>query len=1197
MLSKQVVSDALKDSDKQSGLDCKTMNNEMAAGRSSDNRETETPEHVGNYRNGTDNGVAGEFIDLAGERYYVIHNVDKIAPFFISVISDSDHWLFVSSTGGLTAGRVSPETSLFPYVTVDKIHDNAVHTGSKTLLHVNVDGRHYEWEPFNMEHDGLYVINRHLYKNLLGNKLCFEEINHDLQLVFRYTWATSDNYGFIRQCELQNLGENRVSVNMVDGLQNILPAGTPRFVQTNSSNLVDAYKWTELDPQSGMAFFTLYSGITDRAEPCESLKANTVFCLGLEGHKVLISSEQLDNFRLGETLQQEVHKRGVRGAYLVNQALELEPLATQRWQLVANIEQSQGQVVELRRQLGNPGLVTDAIVRSVDEGSDRLARITARGDGFQLMAEENVAVHHYANVLFNILRGGVFDDQYQVSSRDFAASIRNFNHVLYQQHRELLEGLPHKLDFKQLLLIIKQQDDLQLQRLCLEYLPITFGRRHGDPSRPWNQFAIKLKDEQGNRSLSYEGNWRDIFQNWEALAFSYPEFIENVIAKFVNASTIDGYNPYRITKQGIDWEVEDPDDPWSYIGYWGDHQIIYLLKFLELSNNFHPARLGALLHQPVYSYANVPYRIKPFEALLEDAKNTVEYDEDLARRIELRVKNLGADGKLVLDADGKVYQVNLLEKLLVPLLSKLGNLVIEGGIWLNTQRPEWNDANNALVGQGLSMVTLYYLRRYISFLQQLLEAEAGTEEVYLSREVSLWMAETFAALRRVRPLLGESRISDEQRYRLLVELGQAASHYRQTVYQQLMFKTKVVQPLDAIRVLLDDALAAIDHSITHNFRKDGLYHAYNLLGLQQGAVAIDTLYPMLEGQVAVLSSGAISPVQAVAVLEALFDSDVYRADQHSFMLYPDRQLPGFLQKNLVPQEQVETIPLLQKMLAENDESILLRDADGSYRFNAELTNAGELDNLLDSLTDVYGASIEAARNPLRELYENVFNHQAFTGRSGGMFGFEGLGCIYWHMVAKLLLAVQENFFTALGQGADEKVCRQLGQLYYRVRKGIGFNKTPAEYGAFPTDPYSHTPRHAGAQQPGMTGQVKEEILSRFGELGVRVSGGAVSFRPDLLRSREFVSSPQTFRYLDVADNWQSITVPSRGLAFTWCQVPVVYQLDDEVDPVLSITWDDGTQNSLTQLALPAKESSELFRRSGRIRQLTLVLAAEQLFSE
>ncbi|MGD2160096.1 MAG: hypothetical protein PVG94_02850 [Gammaproteobacteria bacterium] len=1197
MLHDEMTRDVSTSSFQAESAAYKESNVEAESNRSNSSHAADKPEHSNNSETGIGNTVSGEFVDLAGERFYTIYDVDKMPPFFITVVSDSDHWLFVSSTGGLTAGRVSPETALFPYVTVDKIHDNAVHTGCKSLVRVNLNGEQHEWEPFNMEHDGLYRINRNLYKNLLGNKLCFEEINHDLQLMFRYTWATSDRYGFIRKSELHNLGDNSVSVDIVDGLQNILPAGTPRFVQTNSSNLVDAYKWTELDQPSGMAFFTLYSGITDRAEPCESLKANTVFCLGLEGHKILISSAQLENFRLGETLQQEVHKRGVRGAYLVNQTLDLKPHTSQHWQLVANIEQSQSQVVELRRQLDKPQVVAEAISASVNEGSDKLARIIARGDGFQLMAEENVSVHHYANVLFNILRGGVFDDQYQVSSRDFAASIRNFNCVLYQQHQELLEGLPQKLNFKQLLLIIKEQKDLQLERLCLEYLPITFGRRHGDPSRPWNQFAIKLKDEHGNRLLSYEGNWRDIFQNWEALAFSYPEFIENVIAKFVNASTMDGYNPYRITKQGIDWEVEDPDDPWSYIGYWSDHQIIYLLKLLELSNSFHPARLGALLHRSVYSYANVPYRIKPFEDLLEDAKSTVEYDEGLALRIERRVAQLGADGKLVSNGNGDVYQVNLLEKLLVPLLGKLGNLVIEGGIWLNTQRPEWNDANNALVGQGLSMVTLYYIRRYISFLQQLLEAETATEEVVLSNEVSRWLVETAAALRSVRPLLGETPLSAEHRYRLLTELGQAASRYRQAVYRQEGFSSKESRPLETIRVLLDDALAVIDHSIAHNQRQDGLYHAYNLLDLQQDELEVDTLYPMLEGQVAVLSSGAITPGQSATVVEALFDSDVYRADQHSFMLYPDRQLPGFLDKNRVPGEQVEAIPLLQRMLAENDDSILLRDDDGNYRFNAELINTGALGRRLDSLVDDYGDDIETARQPLRELYEDVFNHKAFTGRSGGMFGFEGLGSIYWHMVSKLLLAVQENFFTALDQDADETVCKQLGNLYYRVRNGIGFNKTPAEYGAFPTDPYSHTPKHAGARQPGMTGQVKEEVLTRFGELGVRVSGGVVNFRPDLLRTREFVSKPATFHYLDVADNWQTITVPAHGLAFTWCQVPVVYQLDDVLDPVLVITFDDGTQQSFKQLALPAEESSELFLRSGRIRQLSLVMGTSQLFSE
>ena len=62
--------------------------------------------------NNTD--VVGHFIDMHEERFYAIRNMQNMAPFFVSLISDSDHWLFVSSTGGLTAGRVSPETALFP---------------------------------------------------------------------------------------------------------------------------------------------------------------------------------------------------------------------------------------------------------------------------------------------------------------------------------------------------------------------------------------------------------------------------------------------------------------------------------------------------------------------------------------------------------------------------------------------------------------------------------------------------------------------------------------------------------------------------------------------------------------------------------------------------------------------------------------------------------------------------------------------------------------------------------------------------------------------------------------------------------------------------------------------------------------------------------------------------------------------------
>ena len=111
--------------------------------------------------------------------------------------------------------------------------------------------------------------------------------------------------------------------------------------------------------------------------------------------------------------------------------------------------------------------------------------------------------------------------------------------------------------------------------------------------------------------------------------------------------------------------------------------------------------------------------------------------------------------------------------------------------------------------------------------------------------------------------------------------------------------------------------------------------------------------------------------------------------------------------------------------------------------------------------------------------------------------FEGLGSIYWHMVSKLLLTVMECHESAAKSAAGEEPAGDetdssaaLAAAYDHIRDGLGFRKTAELQGAFPCDPYSHTPAHRGAQQPGMTGAVKEEVLARWGELGVRVRRAA-----------------------------------------------------------------------------------------------------------
>ena len=100
--------------------------------------------------------VAGDYVDMLGETYYRIRNYDQMAPFFMSLVSSTDHWLFISSTGGLTAGRIDAESALFPYETDDKLAAGSEQTGPKTLIQATRAGRAQLWEPFSLRYAGLY---------------------------------------------------------------------------------------------------------------------------------------------------------------------------------------------------------------------------------------------------------------------------------------------------------------------------------------------------------------------------------------------------------------------------------------------------------------------------------------------------------------------------------------------------------------------------------------------------------------------------------------------------------------------------------------------------------------------------------------------------------------------------------------------------------------------------------------------------------------------------------------------------------------------------------------------------------------------------------------------------------------------------------------------------------------------------------
>jgi hypothetical protein len=1136
----------------------------------------------------TEKVVRGSSVDLLGESFYKIENVDALEPFFMTLVSSSDHWLFISSNGGLTAGRGNADQALFPYTTEDKLTDNHDTTGSKAILLVTRSGRTSLWEPLSECQRGIYSTNRDLYKNTSGTALVFEEHNHDLGLIWRTAWRTSERFGFVKTSWLINTSESACQVELLDGLQNILPANVSEQTQNTFSPLLDAYKRSEVDPKTGLALFYLNSRLTDKAEPSESLLATRAMQIGLSSADYLLSSDQLERFRSGSGIRPENHLRGLRGAYFAHTVLDLAPRETRSWHILADIQQDSQAIAACNQWLkGAPDTLSRELESDIAAGQAALYQMVASADGQQLTQDRAACDHHFANVMFNIMRGGIFADQYWINSAEFIEFINGRDHPILEMYRDFFSALPNRVHLSELHARAEASGSADLIRLSHAYLPLTFSRRHGDPSRPWNRFAINLKNADGSRKLDYQGNWRDIFQNWEALAWSYPEFVENMISTFLNATSLDGYNPYRISQQGIDWEVPDAGNPWANIGYWSDHQVIYLQKLLEISARVHPGKLGEYLGKPVFSYADVPYRLKPYQALLRDPFNTIQFDWEKQRIIEEHVRRFGSEARLVRGTDGRVVHGSLAEKLLTLLLAKLTNFVPEGGIWMNTQRPEWNDANNALVGKGLSVVTLAYLRRSLAFYRDLFN-QSTIESIPLHSEVHACFRQTLKILRQFQPIL-QGNFDDAQRREVMDALGCTGSDYRQDVYAHGLSGELVDLAVNEILAFLDLMQQYVEHSLRANQRPDNLYHAYNTLNLGDDRTTIDHLYEMLEGQVAILSSGMLSAQESLGLLKALRKSRLYLPDQDSYILYPDRDLPGFMEKNSLTPDQVKNLGLLTSLIKNQNQTLFTTDVEGIIHFNGQLRNFEDVKAILETLKHDprYGKLVEKEFEMIRALFELTFHHNEFTGRSGTFFAYEGLGSIYWHMVSKLLLATQETAF----RFKDEAEGPELIRHYLDIRGGLGFKKTPAAYGAFPADPYSHTPKGQGARQPGMTGMVKETILARQAELGWTVTDGRLAFNPWLFDPQELLAAPAAFSYLDVNGKSQHLELQAGSLAFTICGAPVVILRGDPSG--IRIHYSDGTDKKIDDLVLDETDSRHIFLRDDQIKSLLINIGNEE----
>ena len=235
----------------------------------------------------------------------------------------------------------------------------------------------------------------------------------------------------------------------------------------------------------------------------------------------LLSSLQLDTFRKGKEIHEETDIKGEKGAYFISQKINLQKGNALSWHIIADVNKNHSQVVKMISDIVSDADIKNKIESDIRKGTQNLIDLVAAADGLQYTNDPIQGCRHYSNVLFNIMRGGIFDNHYAIDKSDFEKYILLANNTVYQRNENFFSSIAESSFYSLLIEKVQKTEDSDLIRLTTEYLPLKFSRRHGDPSRPWNKFSINVSNENtGDKILDYEGNWRDIFQNWEALAYS-----------------------------------------------------------------------------------------------------------------------------------------------------------------------------------------------------------------------------------------------------------------------------------------------------------------------------------------------------------------------------------------------------------------------------------------------------------------------------------------------------------------------------------------------------------------------------------------------------------------------------------------------------------------------------------------------------
>lgn len=631
---------------------------------------------------------------------FIQKNYQKKKPFssFLSGIAGKygiPLWTFYVNRGQLISsfGKRDKNGSILEFFPANAAYMYTKTIGFRTF--VKVDGNFYEFFKEENEQQTLFVNK---------DAIQIEEVNKELALKVTITYFTIPNEAFgalARLVRIENLATKPRTIEILDGITQILPAGIDYGTYKGVSNLLQS--WMDVDFDECLMFYKLRGSIRDSAEVFK-IKKGSFYISNVDNNNVyLVADKKLifaedtslntpygfinNNFDILVKENQNVVNQIPCGYTLfktnLNDTVEITTL-------IGHVE-DKSECNEIRNKLSS-----SYIYKKYEENKQLIKRLT---DNINIFTAYEVFDNYLKQCyLDNLLRGG---EPYPVDNKMGTATYH------------------------------------------------LFSRKHGDLERDYNFFVIEPEFySQGN------GNFRDVIQNRRNDNLFHPFVKDHNLWHFISLITADGYNPLSIDGLQFEYKGQIPNLGIENIlkntftpgilfkalyqlgynlqtaenimnkiikessvlinakfgeGYWNDH-FTYLYDLIDDYLSIYPENLEEMLfYRKVRFFDNHIY-VKP------RCEKTVLTNDGKVRQYGALKHNNG-DSQWLMIKDEPI-EVSIASKLITLVLSKYGILDPEGiGISYEADKPGWNDAMNGLPGLfGSGISEMFELKKLNDFL-------------------------------------------------------------------------------------------------------------------------------------------------------------------------------------------------------------------------------------------------------------------------------------------------------------------------------------------------------------------------------------------------------------------------------------------------------------------------------------------------